>query len=220
MSSGQQRTLLTAQSPDVQYGQLAVADGVVYFEQSTSAQQSLFALDTDGGIPREIAPSGHTPVTAQGFLLWTESRSSGTGFDVRTIHRLVLHTLDGSRPDIQVAQIEDQNGFSRYDVTKNSVIWAGSASPISVYDMRTGAITTVGSNTFRPIIQSQRVLWASPTQSGQWSLNSQDLTTGATATIISEDGLSWNFVGVQTDTIAYTRITTQGTENIYLKRLP
>jgi hypothetical protein len=218
-AASQERTLLTASTLDEQFGQLAIANGVVYFERNSSTQRGLYSININSVVQGMVSQSGRNPVAGDGYLLWTETSSTGAGFDRRTTHRLLLRTLDGTRPDIQIGQIDDQNGFSRYGVWGTKVVWAGFGSAVSVYDVRTGSTTSIGSNTFRPAIMGQVLLWASPTSSGRWSYTYQELPTGQ-PTVITNDGASWNFVGVGGSGIAYTRLNAQGVEGVYYQQLP
>lgn len=218
-ASSQERTLLTASALDEQFGQLAIANGVVYFERDSSTQRGLYRIDINSTAQSLVSQSGRNPVAKDGYLLWTETSSTGTGFDVRTTHRLLLRTLNGTRPDVQIGQIDDQNGFSRYDVWGTKVVWAGFGSTVSVYDVSTDRTLSIGSNAFRPAIMGQVLLWAAPTPSGQWSYMYQELSTGQ-PTVITNDGASWNFVGVGGSGITYTRLNVQGGEGVYFQQLP
>ena len=138
---------------------------------------------------------------------------------MRTMNRLFLRSLDGHQADRQIAQLDSQSGFSRYAIANGKVVWAGYLSPISVYDIHSGATTTFGRESFRPMILGQYILWGSADVKGQWSINRQVLTMDQAPLTITEPGLNWNFVGVGGNSIVYGQYSDQGVEGIYIRQL-
>ncbi|NTW02970.1 MAG: hypothetical protein HGA19_17085 [Oscillochloris sp.] len=220
LDHNQLRTLLTAQDSNEEYGQLAIADGVLYLEHHTTSQQGLYALNLSTGEQQQIAPSGHNPVVAEGFLLWTETSTQGSGPGMNFTHRLMLRTLDGSQADRQIAQNNLQSGFSRYALANGKVVWAGYVSSIFVYDIHDDTTTTFGSNTFFPTILGQYILWASSGESSQWSISGQAFSAEHVSFTMQESGMTMDFVGVGSNAIVYMRGMNEDMPDVYMQQIP
>lgn len=214
-ATGERRTLLQAPAFTDVIGGLAVADGVVYSEQSIGEQRGLFALDLASGRQVRISPTGREPVASDGLLLWTETTAQGTGPAYRATHRLLLRHIDGSRPDVEVGRLDDPNGFSRYAIAGGRVAWGGFQWPIVVYDIVDGASTTVAPTGFRATWLGEQVLWSLPLPEGLGGILAWNPASGGTTTVLSEAGMGWNFVGVGDGTVVYERTSATGTRGIY-----
>lgn len=214
-ATGERRTLLQTPGATDSIGGLAVAGGVVYSQQSSGGQQGLFELDLASGRQTRISPTGSNPIAAEGLLLWTETTAQSTGPGYRETHRLILRHLDGSRPDVEIGRLDDQSGFSRYAIAGGRVVWGGFQQPIVIYDIAGGAATTVAPAGFRPTWLGEQVLWSLPLPEGPWGILAWDPASGVTTTVLSEEGLDWNFVGAGEGAVVFERTNATGLRGIY-----
>ncbi len=218
-ATGQRARVLETPGPDERVNRLAVAGNTIYLEREAPGRGGLIAVDLASGAEQLIAAQGRNPVTDGRLLLWTETRSTGSGPAFRSTHRLMLRDLASTQPDRELARLDDQNGFSRYAISGTRVVWAGFGTPVSVLDLATGATTSPGTGGFYPTIAAETVLWARQRERGGWTLFATDLATGRTQIALDDGAVELPFVVVG-DHVAYPSVARQGAADLYLRRLP
>jgi hypothetical protein len=135
------------------FGDLALADGVLYYQDAAPTHTGLYARTLATGADRLIHVAGENPVAAAGGLLWSWTRAD----------RVQLYLHRGSGPDLLL----DQQAaiLTGYSLSPSVAAWSylggAGGTGVHVYDLHTGARRDLASaHAWTPVVAGTVVAWA------------------------------------------------------------
>jgi hypothetical protein len=206
-------------------GQIALADGVLYYADTAPGHWGIYARDLTTGQEQQITSGERTTeivdlVVKDGFVLWGEHE--GRGWTAPPHATLYMNDLNRGTGQTVVAQGEDMSGgLVGFDIDGDSIVYAfalesqvwhatissGARQPIPV---QRDADTDTSLMIARPLIHGNRIIWNTQhvppvPHPILHSVDAYDITTGEQHSII-EPGQEYvqSWTTTVSDTLLFT----------------
>ena len=196
LSTGKEFAIVDAEDPhaigDAPGAGIALENGVLYYADVVMNSQtneweegSIYAYNLATKAQRKLVEHGRNPVVKDGVLLWSHfDPQSGDDPSVMTLHAL---KLDGSMGDTLLSSGLALHYYSGYQVSGDSVVWAGSGQEAGVYlyNLKTHTRSQLpGQGGINPFVRGNKVVWTEEPNGGltggapaDWSIVTYDTAT-------------------------------------------
>lgn len=209
------------------FGGLAIADGVLYYQDVTPDRQGLYARTLATGQEQLISTTGRDPVAADGTLLWSEEINPQQDTSEWILH---LRKTSAGISDRILARRAGQ--FTSYNVSGDHVVWSAflpAADPRvylhTISSNTSEAISTGGA--FYPVVKGTKVAWtnAPNDEAGQpilWSVQEFDVSTRTIETIVEPSTTAiatWGIADQDTLALSIGMDSSQAPQELYVSSL-
>ena len=229
LDNGQLTTLIAAKA-DNEFGDLALANNILYYKAATPGHVGLYARDLTTTQEELLSLDGQNPIAGPGGVVWVSEKFQGQ----YQPSQWSLHLLNPARTGVPTNTIIAQaDGQFEVAVGGESLVWSAllpaSDTRAYRYDLSQSRAIPLSSGAVRqPAIKGNKVAWVVPPSTDpaglpRWSIEVADTKDNSLTPVVNPGAARLSLAGlVGTDGLAYVVSrdgANGGTNALYLARL-